>query len=350
MGFLQPVLIPFAVAAVLAFLLDPMVRVLTARTRLSRTLSVFVVLGVVVLLLVLLFVSVVPRMYDSTVQMVRDLPAYTAKAQKRITGLIDAAEARLNKFQHLLPVPSGTPAPSSAPEASPTASASPGEAAAPWPPPAPRLRLRQSRRRRLPAGPAQAAATTRPRAPTAELRPDATCAPISRNKSPALESKVPAVLDSVWHLLFKSLGAVGTLLDLIIIPVYLYFLLVESHNIARRWSEYLPIRDSPFKKEVVSVLLEINGYLVAFFRGQLLVSTIDGILIGGALAWRPPGFRVPHRAAGRGADVYPVPGHHSVLHPGHTRRHHPIRRLRASDVGGGDHVRRADAGEHDHLA
>ena len=95
---------------------------------------------------------------------------------------------------------------------------------------------------------------------------------------------MPAVLDSVWHLVFKSLGAVGTLLDLVIIPVYLYFLLVEAHSIARRWSEYLPIRDSPFKKEVVSVLLEINGYLVAFFRGQLLVSTIDGILIGGSLA------------------------------------------------------------------
>ena len=82
----------------------------------------------------------------------------------------------------------------------------------------------------------------------------------------------------------KSLGAAGTLLDLIIIPVYLYFLLVESTHIARHWNEYLPLRDSPFKKEVVSCLLEINGYLVAFFRGQLIVSTIDGILIGGSLA------------------------------------------------------------------
>ena len=86
------------------------------------------------------------------------------------------------------------------------------------------------------------------------------------------------------HLLFKGLGWAGVLLDAIIIPVYLYFLLVESRNIARHWNEYLPIRDSPFKKEVVSVLLEINGYLVAFFRGQLIVSTIDGILIGGGLA------------------------------------------------------------------
>ena len=100
---------------------------------------------------------------------------------------------------------------------------------------------------------------------------------------PVLQGKIPAVLDSVWHLLTRSLGAAGTLLDLVIIPVYLFFLLVESRHIARHWNEYLPLRDSPFKKEVVSVLLEINGYLVAFFRGQLIVSTIDGILIGGAL-------------------------------------------------------------------
>ena len=55
-GFLQPVLIPFALAAVLAFLLDPVVRLLTTTTRLSRRWAVFVVLGVAVLLLVLLFV------------------------------------------------------------------------------------------------------------------------------------------------------------------------------------------------------------------------------------------------------------------------------------------------------
>ena len=101
---------------------------------------------------------------------------------------------------------------------------------------------------------------------------------------PTLESKVPALLDSLFHLLTKSLGAAGVLIDLLIVPVYLYFLLVESRHIARHWNEYLPIRDSPFKKEVVSVMLEINTYLVAFFRGQLIVSTIDGILIGGSLA------------------------------------------------------------------
>ena len=277
MGFLQPVLIPFAVAAVLAFLLDPVVRLLTSRTRLSRRLSVLVVLGVVVLLLVLLFVSVVPRMYESTVKMVRDLPAYTAQAQQRITGLIDATEARINKLQHLLPAPRASPEPSPSPDASPGAAASPTDGAAAAASASPGTAASPS------ANPVPAGAGGDAAPPAASPSPTDLRTYIQK-QIPTLEGKVPAVLDSVWHLLFKSLGAVGTLLDLVIIPVYLYFLLVESHNIARRWSEYLPIRDSPFKKEVVSVLLEVNGYLVAFFRGQLLVSTIDGILIGGSLA------------------------------------------------------------------
>ena len=48
-SFLQPVLIPFAVAAVLAYLLDPVVRMITGRTRLSRRPAVVVVLSLVVL-------------------------------------------------------------------------------------------------------------------------------------------------------------------------------------------------------------------------------------------------------------------------------------------------------------
>ena len=216
--------------------------------------------------------------------MVHDLPAYTTKAQKRLTGLIDATEARLNKLHSLLPVTTGSPSPAPTPETSPNDLASPADSATPSQSLAPASAASPGQ-----AEPPPAEGSGEKSEAPAEGQPSGNASPTDirtyiQKQIPVLEGKVPAVLDSVWHLLFKSLGAVGTLLDGIIIPVYLYFLLVESHNIARRWSEYLPIRDSPFKKEVVSVLLEVNGYLVAFFRGQLLVSTIDGILIGGALA------------------------------------------------------------------
>ena len=41
------------------------------------------------------------------------------------------------------------------------------------------------------------------------------------------------------------------------------------------------------KDEVIDVLREINGYLIAFFRGQIIVSIIDGVLVGIALLFVP---------------------------------------------------------------
>ncbi len=38
------------------------------------------------------------------------------------------------------------------------------------------------------------------------------------------------------------------------------------------------MRDSKFKDELVFVIGAINGYLVAFFRGQVLVAICDGVL------------------------------------------------------------------------
>lgn len=114
MGFLQPVLIPFAVAAVLAFLLDPVVGFITVRTRLSRTSSVMLVFVVAALLLALLFVSVVPRMYQATAQMVRDMPSYTQRAEQRLLGLLDASQKKLDRFGFSAPQSSPAPAPSPA--------------------------------------------------------------------------------------------------------------------------------------------------------------------------------------------------------------------------------------------
>src|SRR5690606_15684879 len=79
------------------------------------------------------------------------------------------------------------------------------------------------------------------------------------------------------------LGFFGYLVGFILVPLYLYYFLKESESIKRNWSNYLPLRASKFKAEVVEVLSEINSYLVAFFRGQMLVSLIDGVLIGVAL-------------------------------------------------------------------
>jgi predicted PurR-regulated permease PerM len=104
---------------------------------------------------------------------------------------------------------------------------------------------------------------------------------------PNLERYLPVLSEKFWSVLQKSiggfLGITGFLLSLILVPVYLFFLLKESPRIARSWKEYLPLRASPLKDEVADVLSQINRYIIAYFRGQLLVCLVDGVLIGSAL-------------------------------------------------------------------
>jgi hypothetical protein len=81
----------------------------------------------------------------------------------------------------------------------------------------------------------------------------------------------------------KIFGFLGLVLGMIMVPVYLFFFLKDSASIRDHWHEYMPLRASHFKTELVSTLQEINGYLISFFRGQVLVGVIDGILVGIAL-------------------------------------------------------------------
>jgi predicted PurR-regulated permease PerM len=81
----------------------------------------------------------------------------------------------------------------------------------------------------------------------------------------------------------KVFGFLGLLLGMIMVPVYLFFFLKDSASIRKRWHHYVPLKASRFKTSLVETLQEINGYLVSFFRGQVLVAAIDGILVGIAL-------------------------------------------------------------------
>ncbi len=80
------------------------------------------------------------------------------------------------------------------------------------------------------------------------------------------------------------IGTLGLLIGLAMVPIYLYYFLKEGASIKETWHQYVPLKASQFKTEVVETLAEINGYLISFFRGQVLVAMIDGLLVGTALA------------------------------------------------------------------
>ena len=79
------------------------------------------------------------------------------------------------------------------------------------------------------------------------------------------------------------LASLGLVIGLAMVPIYLYYFLKESSSIKAHWHDYVPLKASNLKNEVVSSLQEINGYLISFFRGQMLVAFIDGLLVGLAL-------------------------------------------------------------------
>ena len=214
LSFLQPLLIPFAVAGVLAYLLEPVVKKLCA-WGLSRTRAVLLVFGVFTVSVALLLIWIIPVLYQQGFDFGRNVPDYVEKTQKFV---MQGAQRLQEKYADNAYI----------------------------------------------QGTVQQAFAS-------------------------LQNEVPGLANSLWkfavHSLGGVLGAFGFTLGLIIIPFYLFYFLKESVKISENWGNYLPLHASRARDEVVAVLTEINGYLIAFFRGQLLVSAIDGALIGAGLVF-----------------------------------------------------------------
>jgi predicted PurR-regulated permease PerM len=282
-GFIQPILIPVAIAVILAYLLDPLVTRMTARG-LGRTKAVLALFMIAVLSIGVLITWLAPIISMQAASVGRELPQYTLKARDHLVDLIfrydhtfgnpsakrEKTSSPTSGFVNWLlasPTPAGSPKPS--PASSPASTAATAVAAA-----------------NPSASPA--ARETIAAAPTAFTSADRQrIQEWVQKQMPNLERQLPYLSEKIWTLLKQSiggfLGVTGFLLSLVMVPIYLFFLLKESPAIERRWREYLPLRNSPLKDEVAAALLQINNYVIAYFRGQLLVCLIDGLLIGTAL-------------------------------------------------------------------
>ena len=211
LGFLQPVLVPLAVAGIIAYLLNPLIGMLTNKGMGQRTAMMIVFVAFLVLIVLLVTVVVVPT-FGQADDLYASREEIKAKVTKGIQHVFSGIQDRL-----------GT------------------DAAREW--------YDKGIARLSEAGPQ-----------------------ITQNIGGWLWSRVSGVF-----------GFLGYVLGLFLVPIYLFYFLKESHHIAGSWSDYLPLKASKFKNEVVETISEINGYLISFFRGQMLVSMIDGALVGTAL-------------------------------------------------------------------
>jgi predicted PurR-regulated permease PerM len=281
-GFIQPILIPVAISVILAYLLDPLVTKMCEKG-LGRTKAVIALFAIAFLSIAVLVAWLAPVVSMQATNVGRELPQYTQKARDYIVDLIfkydhafggpstkrdkgSSPTTSLLNWLFASPSPSRKSSPS--PAASPGAIVTPEIAPSDSPTPAPRDEI----------------------SPTPDKISSADRLRIQgwvQRQMPNLERQLPFIAEKIWALLQQSiggfLGLTGFLLSLVMVPIYLFFLLKESPAIEKRWREYLPLRNSPLKTEVASVLEQINKYVIAYFRGQLLVCLIDGTLIGTVL-------------------------------------------------------------------
>jgi predicted PurR-regulated permease PerM len=227
-GALKPVLIPLAVAGILAYLLEPVVDWL-AKRRFPRIWGVITVFVSIIAILASLVVWVVPAIHRQGSSFTQKLPVYRTQAQALVQSTIEKAKhyAELPMFQAKEPG---------------------AESVDPF---------------------------------------NAYISSTINEGITWLTNSAPKFLGTVGNFFLSSIGSawglLGVLLSLVLVPIFLFFFLNDGPQIAATWSNYLPLRASPLKSEIVSLLSEINSYLISFFRGQLLVSMIDGLLIGTAL-------------------------------------------------------------------
>jgi predicted PurR-regulated permease PerM len=218
-SFLQPVLIPVAVAGIIAYLLEPLVRLLIKR-HIPRVRAVLLVFLGFFAFIAITAAIVVPRTYTQAAELIgqRDQIYNTAK-----TRVVEYFKDRPNH-------------------------------------------------------------------PVVQWFASGADADGERSPSKAevwLQENAGNLAQGAWDILargFRGFASVlGIIIGIFLIPIYLWYFLIESRAIQRGWEEYVPLRASHFKSEFVGTLKEINSYLIAFFRGQMLVSCIDGLLVGIAL-------------------------------------------------------------------
>jgi predicted PurR-regulated permease PerM len=246
---LAPVLWPIAVAGVIAYLLDPLVDFLVGK-RIPRPRAIITVFALALVLVAGLLGSIVPQLVTETRQLVARIPAYSAQLQTKAENWINNPPELVRKFL-------GQEDTSLKPTEASVVTNAAGDIST----------------TNAPAGPTEPATGSSVRSGSIDQQTLKTATDWATKTLPKVGS---------W--LFGQVGRVaswfGVLAGLALIPVYAFYFLLEKQGISSRWTDYLPVADSGFKTELVFVLNSINNYLIAFFRGQVLVAICDGILYG----------------------------------------------------------------------
>ena len=266
---LSSVLLPLAIAGVIAYLLDPVVDFFQKRG-VARSWAIILVFFLAVLFQAGMVGTVVPRLLKDTRALKAEWPDFKDRLQNRVDGFLHdnplSVEASdiLKKFK-MPEIVSNFFGDDSQEKTLPDS----GKEATD-----PQVE-KASETEQIGAGPdgVRIAAEPESMSPTA----------IPFEGIEKVWAIVEPVLAQVGQLFIDSVGHIGSLVGLLaglaLIPVYVFYFLAEKKGIQDSWTDYLPIHESKMKVEIVFVLRSINDSLIVFFRSQVLVAMCVGILL-----------------------------------------------------------------------
>ena len=247
-NLLGPILWPLCVAAIMAYLLDPVVNWLEGR-KIPRTRALALVFIFIFALLAGGLQIVIPKVVSETTELVSKIPQYTSRLQKTL----DDWAAHLPEKSHF----SWREKPTNSPP------------------------ITVAKKIETNYNPTISPDTNSP-AGTNSFAKIAAAIPLDKETVTSISSWLANILPHAGAWLFGQAGKVGSLLEIVmglaLIPIYTFYFLLEKRGIKSHWKDYLPIRNSHAKDELIFVLTAINQYLIAFFRSQVLVALCNGIL------------------------------------------------------------------------
>ena len=217
---LSSVLVPLAIAGIVAYLLDPLVDWFHRKRGMRRQSAIILVFAIALLLVGGLVASVVPALIGQASKLTTEFPKKAKVFQEKVTTLMQ------------------TGAPSTSTNTPPSTVWF--ETSKEW---------------------VQSVGLTNEKA---------------REFTVSADSKISAGLIKQ---LKRVSSQVGFLAGLALVPVYVFYFLLEKRSIKRNWTDYLPVRESTVKDEIVFVLHAINDCLIVFFRSQVLVAMCVGALL-----------------------------------------------------------------------
>ncbi len=258
--FLQPVLVPVAFAAILAYLLEPLVKKLVERGTPHFRAMMWVWIGFHSLMLLLLLSVAVPTISQGS----RWISVNHSNWRQSVNNFVTYTVSSIDKLMGHEELPT------------------------------PEQAVKATQKEHLETMGLHEEDNVSPSAGGVTVAPPAgaSAKASSTIRNSQVSKWVAEHTDEISARIMKWLGTgvqgfvgmFGYFVGFILVPLYLYYFLKESASIKKNWHDYLPLRKSTFKEELVDCLTEINGYLIAFFRGQMLVSMIDGFLVGASLA------------------------------------------------------------------